>query len=733
MPFTQVFGGQNIFPSKVTELAIALTADVTLQWPLEQAVAGATVFADIMEATPDAGGRSLIMPDARRAATGQATLINNLGAFTFTVKDNAGGTIGSIPSGQVWQFYLSDNSTQAGTWRGFQFGTGASSASAAALAGAGLKAIAATLNETMLPAVAAVTPLTIVNADRATVKVWSGGAGQYNLPNPATVGTDWFFTVINGGTGTLTVTPAAGLINGAASKSFAPQDSAIIVTDGTNYYTMGFGTVAAPFFDFNSINIAGTGNFTLSGGQLNRIVYRLTGVLTGNRSVIVPNTVQQYWIDNRTTGAFTVTVKTGAGVGVVVPQGSSMILYCDGSDVFSAEGSPTGGVLGVPQGGTGLSSFNQGDLIYSSAANVLSALAKSVTATRYLANTGAANAPQWDQVDLTNGVKNRLPFANLTQGAALSVLGVTGNALADVASIAGTANQVLRVDNAGTTLAFGAVNLGAAAAITGTLGVTNGGTGLATVAQGDLLYGSAANTLASLAKDTGTYQALTNEGTSNNPAWKRPRMIVGAAANSDYTFVLNDAWTWTPHTGAAAQNWTVPDNGSVAYPIGTVLGLANDLAGGNITVKSTAGVTIDGHGNFVSGAGTFMVLPPGYKMWLIKQGTNTWMAITDAPVTAGVGAVFAGWVQAAAASSKFNSAATGWTVSNPATGTIRVTHNLGLSSATDLSVSPTLVSSADDRTIMIEYPNVNYFDVHTVDVGSGNVDVDISFVAVRLA
>lgn len=70
------------------------------------------------------------------------------------------------------------------------------------------------------------------------------------------------------------------------------------------------------------------------------------------------------------------------------------------------------GTAAVTQGGTGLTSFNQGDTLYASAANTLSALAKNTTATRYLANTGASNNPAWDQIDLTNGVKNALPVAN---------------------------------------------------------------------------------------------------------------------------------------------------------------------------------------------------------------------------------------------------------------------------------------------------------------------------------
>jgi hypothetical protein len=79
---------------------------------------------------------------------------------------------------------------------------------------------------------------------------------------------------------------------------------------------------------------------------------------------------------------------------------------------------------------------------------------------------------------LSTGVAGDLPFANLAQGSALSVLGVTGNATADVASIAaGSDHQVLR--RSGAALTFGAVNLASSNAVTGNLPVANlnGGTG----------------------------------------------------------------------------------------------------------------------------------------------------------------------------------------------------------------------------------------------------------------
>lgn len=81
-----------------------------------------------------------------------------------------------------------------------------------------------------------------------------------------------------------------------------------------------------------------------------------------------------------------------------------------------------------------------------------------------------------EDVDLANEVTGDLPFANLTQGSALSLLGVTGNATADHASIAaGSDHQVMR--RSGTAVEFGAVALNQGAAITGTLPATNGGTG----------------------------------------------------------------------------------------------------------------------------------------------------------------------------------------------------------------------------------------------------------------
>lgn len=210
---------------------------------------------------------------------------------------------------------------------------------------------------------------------------------------------------------------------------------------------------------------------------------------------ITPDGGQEYWIFNTgTTNSLNVVDADGIAVGTIIATTSRIYSsFSTGTWVdFGGGGSPVvpaaltksddtnitltlggtpatallqavsitagwTGTLAVTRGGLGFGTTSQGDLIYGSAANTLSKLAKDINATRYLSNTGASNNPAWAQVDLTNGVTGDLPFANLTQGSARSVLGVTGNATADVASIQGTADQVLVVNGAGTALAFGTV------------------------------------------------------------------------------------------------------------------------------------------------------------------------------------------------------------------------------------------------------------------------------------
>jgi hypothetical protein len=352
--FTQVFGGTTIYPSDVSYLALALTADITLEWPLESSTNEYPV-ARIIDVTPT-GAFSIIMPPADQTGTGQTVLFNNLGPNTVTVKNSVGATLLSMAQGEQWQIYLTDNTTAAGTWRVFRYGASTAQAQASALAGYGLTATGSTLSQSA--------PVTLFNsnytagaADRAETYVWDGGVGTFTLLSAVTAGNDWFVALRNGGAGDVTVaTQGSETINGGASLVLQPGDSATVVTDGINWFTLGLGQSAVFAFDYTSINLGGlSGNYTLAGSELNRIAYEFTGAITGNIEVVVPNTVQQYWVYNNTTGgSYTLRVRTSAQTpGVLVTRGSRAILYCNGSEVVDAE---TGGLatpIAIADGGTG--------------------------------------------------------------------------------------------------------------------------------------------------------------------------------------------------------------------------------------------------------------------------------------------------------------------------------------------------------------------------------------------
>ncbi|CAB4181768.1 hypothetical protein UFOVP1300_53 [uncultured Caudovirales phage] len=350
--FTNIFGGSNISPSEISYAAVSLTANTTYDWALETAPSS-DLIAGIMDVTATAGPWSLTLPSALEASTGQAILFNNVGSETFIIRNNAGVQVAAPVSGSVWQLYLTDNTTAGGTWEAFLYGAQVSAANAASLAGTGLIAIGSLLSLAM-PVTFFGTSYSAGIDDRAKTYIWNGGAGTLTMSTAGTLGNNWFFQLRNEGTGALVVDPPGSqTINGSSTITFQPGDSAIIFTDGNNFYTLGYGQSPVFAFDYTSINVAGSGNYVLSGSELNRIAYNFTGALTGNRTIIVPQTVQQYWVANNTTGPYTLTVKTSIATGYIVNQGSRAILYSDGTNVVAAD---TGGVavpIAVSDGGTG--------------------------------------------------------------------------------------------------------------------------------------------------------------------------------------------------------------------------------------------------------------------------------------------------------------------------------------------------------------------------------------------
>jgi len=116
--------------------------------------------------------------------------------------------------------------------------------------------------------------------------------------------------------------------------------------------------------------------------------------------------------------------------------------------------------------------------------------------------------------------------SNVTGNAATATLATAATALA-----ADPANCINANDFARGVLASGVAECAqpAFSNLSGTAAVTQGGTGLTTVAQGAILYASPADTLVALPKDTNASRYLANTGTSNNPAWAQVNLANGVS------------------------------------------------------------------------------------------------------------------------------------------------------------------------------------------------------------
>ena len=356
--FNSPFTGNVIQPTDVSyrDISIANT-NLQLEWPINGTTTD-DAAARIMEVTTT-GVSELWMPPANQASVGQDALIRNIGGEDFTVMDYAGiNTIVTVLVGEAQYIYITDNSTEEGVWGIIAFGIGSSGQDAATLAGYGLLAIGQTLNQSQ-PVTTFSSSYTALTTDRSSTYVWTGGAGTLTLSLASTLGDNWFMFLRNSGTGALTVTGTSGnLVNGSASIALQPTDSCIIVCSGSQFYTVGLGRNTQ--FAFTQLSKAvTTGSYTLTASEASNVIQKYTGTLTGNVTIVVPSTVQVYYIVNETSGAYTVTITTGSGGTAILTAGSQATLVCDSVNLYNANtilaGSST---ISLQNGAVGAPSLN---------------------------------------------------------------------------------------------------------------------------------------------------------------------------------------------------------------------------------------------------------------------------------------------------------------------------------------------------------------------------------------
>jgi len=632
--YTKVFGGNAVRPADQSLTALALTGNVTLSWPVD---GGSPSTSAIVEVTPDVGGWTINMPDARNAGNGETVTFKNYGSVSFSVADNAGGSIVTIGAGLVYTVYLRSNTTAAGSWAYWQSGASTSVADAGALQGPGLDALSGVLR-VKATALSYSASQAFSDSNRGSIATWTGGSGTFSMPRADSVGNGWFMIFKNAGSGTLQIAPSnSETFDGGADITLAAAEGATVFSNGTNFSFVKHGSsTTGTSFSYTAIAVAGTGTYTLSAAEYAKKAISFTGLLTGNRTIIVPTAVQDYWITNNTTGSFTLTVKTASGTGVVVTQGKAQTMYCDGVNVVAANTDYPAGLstpISVANGGTGattsataltnLGGTATGTSLFTaaSAASARSSLsaagsgANTDISSLYLNNTGL----KIKDTDASHGLIIA-PGSNITADRTLTI--TTGDAARTIDISAGS----VTITAAGAALTAGAT----AAAQRTTLGLGTLAT-LSTITTTELT--NSAVTYAKIQNVSATSRVLGRKtagaGVAEELTFSDILDFVGSAAQGDILY--RGATTWT-RLGAGTAGQVLQTGGAAANPSWTTLPTGGWTQASSVSLaqNTVANIPITGIPStaksviiMLDGAYQAAGLVGGWATWFIQVGSGS--------------------------------------------------------------------------------------------------------------
>lgn len=102
-----------------------------------------------------------------------------------------------------------------------------------------------------------------------------------------------------------------------------------------------------------------------------------------------------------------------------------------------------------------------------------------------------------------------------------------------------------------------------------------------------------------------------------------PAELTFLVKNLNYTFALTDAAAMISHTSGTGHTYTVPADGTVNFPFGTVLNVLNDFGGGALQIVPAVGVTLRkiSDASFTGG----ITLVQMKHTSILKVGSNSWI------------------------------------------------------------------------------------------------------------
>jgi hypothetical protein len=374
-----------------------------------------------------------------------------------------------------------------------------------------------------------------------------------------------------------------------------------------------------------------------------------TLTLTAARNIIVPTSSKSYIVRNLSTGGFAVTVKTSGGAGISVPNGKTMILYCNGTDVIDGTTHFTaitlGAALPVLSGGTGVTtSTGTGAVVLSTSPTLVTPALGTPTALVGTNITGTASG-------LTAG--NVTTNANLT-GAVTS----TGNAtllgsftslqlLTALTDETGTGANVFATSPTLVTPALGTPSSGVVTNLTGTASINiNGTVGATTAAAGSFttLSSSSDATLNGLTVGRGPNAIGTNAvfgrfTFTSNTTGSYNTAIGGSALSSNNVGSFNTAsgngalynnTSGNNNVAIGANSLYDNLNGNNNVAVGYYALFQNDNGGGNVAIgPNVLSSNVSGFYNIAIGDGVLLNNTTGSGNTMLG-GTNS--SGTYAPV-----------------------------------------------------------------------------------------------------
>ena len=149
--------------------------------------------------------------------------------------------------------------------------------------------------------------------------------------------------------------------------------------------------------------------------------------------VICPAATKLYIVKNSVSGGYTVTLKTASGSGITVPNGSTMLLYCDGTNVVAGVDYVSAAYSAYTS--TNLSGGGAGQVPYQSGSGTTAMLAAG-SAGQVLTSNGTS-APSWSNTaisattatNLAGGGAGQVPYQSGAGATSMLAAGTSGQVL----------------------------------------------------------------------------------------------------------------------------------------------------------------------------------------------------------------------------------------------------------------------------------------------------------------